>query len=383
MTKGLFAESDPLPRPIQFLAWRVQGQVTTPCHLCQLPVLQEKIISPGPYNPMRGRIVDLRPSFAFTLPHWTLWAAHFPFVPQTKDVVSITVSSFRNYVQGEDRRRDEGLIDRHPRRFLLYQEKQSSPSVTPARFLEKEKGGGSTNSQSGQHEKPSQNSVTTEEGETVTSSTTCTSTRVSGSQSDKSSSFSKRSDKEKPPPLTEDYKSLHRKKTVTSSFFKTHRSILFFLPFSFVLQSSSFLPPLLRPYHLPRLQFSSTFSIPLSTHRFRLTTIHHFGPFFASGILNSFYNISELLPCLSILLTKSWPPNCCLPHIPNFLTGFLVLYIFLASSYIYVLFHISCTDICLLPHTTRFDASYSRSPFQQNPLFFRLSELFTVFPFLY
>ena len=39
----------------------------------------------------------------------------------------------------------------------------------------------------------------------------------------------------------------------------------------------------------------------------------------------------------------------------------------LASSCIYFLFRTSCTDTCLLPHTTLFDASYSRSSFQRKP----------------
>ena len=52
-----------------------------------------------------GHPFVLRPSFAFTLPHWTLWAAHFPFVSQTRSMTSIfSVSSFfRNYVQGDKR----------------------------------------------------------------------------------------------------------------------------------------------------------------------------------------------------------------------------------------------------------------------------------------
>ena len=99
-----------------------------------------------------------------------------------------------------------------------------------ARFLEKEKDCGSTDSQAEQNEKPSRNAVTSEHGETftsVTSGTTDTSTRVSGSQSDKSSGFSKRSSQEKPPPLsrslplTEDIKSLHRKQ-------KRHMRHIFF-----------------------------------------------------------------------------------------------------------------------------------------------------------
>ena len=102
--------ADPLPRPIQFL---VQGHVTIQCHLCQLTQGKERFCEPKDVQrvvalpsrePLGGRIFVFRPSFAFTLPHWTLWTANFPFVPQTRDVTSITASSFfRNCVQGEQR----------------------------------------------------------------------------------------------------------------------------------------------------------------------------------------------------------------------------------------------------------------------------------------
>ena len=60
------------------------------------PSRKERPLSPGPYNPTtrthhcthclgRRRIFILRPSLAFTLPPWTLWAAHFPFVQQIRD----------------------------------------------------------------------------------------------------------------------------------------------------------------------------------------------------------------------------------------------------------------------------------------------------------
>ena len=56
----------------------------------------------------------------------------------------------------------------------------------------------------------------------------------------------------------------------------------------------------------------------------------------------------------------------------------------LASSCFYFLFHISCIGTCLLPHTTLFDASDSRSSFPRKPLFFRFGlELFTIFPLFY
>ena len=49
---------------------------------------------PNQVSAARGRIFILRPSFAFTFSHWTLWVAHLPFVTQTRDFKSITVSSF-------------------------------------------------------------------------------------------------------------------------------------------------------------------------------------------------------------------------------------------------------------------------------------------------
>ena len=98
----------------------VQGHVAAQCHLCQLPILQEKKdLVTGPMQPddVQRRIAHVafvrcsgrhtfvfRPSFAFTLPHWTLWAAHFPFFSQLGDLKSISISSFfRHYVQGDER----------------------------------------------------------------------------------------------------------------------------------------------------------------------------------------------------------------------------------------------------------------------------------------
>ena len=83
----------PLPGLIHFLTQHVQGHVTSSCHLCQ------------PHTRCGGRHTFVfQPSFAFTLPHWTVWAAHFPFVPQTGDSKSISISSlFRHYVQGDER----------------------------------------------------------------------------------------------------------------------------------------------------------------------------------------------------------------------------------------------------------------------------------------
>ena len=74
-----------------------------------------------------------------------------------------------------------------------------------ARFLEKEKTCGSTNSQSEQQGETSHNSVTTDEGETstsITAGTTRTSSQETGSRSDRSSGSSKRSSQETSPQLS-------------------------------------------------------------------------------------------------------------------------------------------------------------------------------------
>ena len=102
------------------------------------------------------------------------------------------------------------------------------------------------------------------------------------------------------------------------------------------------------------------------------------GPILCLAYPGHFLHHIRTSPCLSILLTRSCPPKCRLPYFPNFLTRIL------ACSNICFLFHISYDDTCLLPHTTLFDASFPRSSYPQNPLFFRLGpELFTVLPFLY
>ena len=81
-----------------------------------------------------------RPRFAFTLPLWTLWAAHFPFFPQLGESIPIS-SFFRHYVQGEKRtlkdisgekesadaridERAKSLTVRRNRRLLLNQEEK-------------------------------------------------------------------------------------------------------------------------------------------------------------------------------------------------------------------------------------------------------------------
>ena len=58
----------------------------------------------------RRRIFILRPSPSFSHIGLTLWATHLPFVTKTRDLTSISVSSFfRNYLQGEERTLDAVL----------------------------------------------------------------------------------------------------------------------------------------------------------------------------------------------------------------------------------------------------------------------------------
>ena len=97
-----------LPSFMHFLAQHVQDHVATQSHLCQLPNLQEKRdlvtkpMQPGDVQRVahiaftratRRHTFVFRPSFAFTLPPWTLGAAHFPFVPQIKSMTSIFSAS--------------------------------------------------------------------------------------------------------------------------------------------------------------------------------------------------------------------------------------------------------------------------------------------------
>ena len=130
------------------------------CHLCQIPMLQEKgylvtrPTQPGDVQRFVARIAFpratlrhtfvFRPSFAFTLPHWTVLAAHLPFFPQLRDLKSISTHRFfRHYVQGDERtllkdisreageadarvdERDEGLIAWRNRLLLLNQEEKA------------------------------------------------------------------------------------------------------------------------------------------------------------------------------------------------------------------------------------------------------------------
>ena len=90
-------------------------------------------------------------------------------------------------------------------------------------------------------------------------------------------------------------------------------------------------------------------------------------------------------PCLSILSDQVMASQMSSsPFCQAFLSRILVLCVFLTSSCICFLFHISCIDTCLFPHTTLFDASDSRSSFSRKRLFFRLGpELFTIFPLFY
>ena len=100
-----------------------------------------------------------------------------------------------------------------------------------------------------------------------------------------------------------------------------------------------------------------------------LQQITSFGPILCLAYPEHSLRHIRASPCLSILRTKSWPPKCRLLHFPNFLTRILVLYISLASSCICFLFHISCVDTYLLPHTTLFGASCSRSSCQRKSTF--------------
>ena len=81
-------DSSRLPGLMHFLVQHVQGDVAAQSHLCQLPILQEKgDLATRPIQPddvqhivahfsrATGRHTS---GFVSTLPHWTLWAAHFP-----------------------------------------------------------------------------------------------------------------------------------------------------------------------------------------------------------------------------------------------------------------------------------------------------------------
>ena len=111
MTAGL-SENTPTTRPHSFPDSLLPPLPT--------PILQEKRdLVTGPMQPddvqriiahvaftrCGGRHTFVfRPSFAYTLPLCTLWAAHFPVSPQHGDLKSIPISSFfRHYVQGDER----------------------------------------------------------------------------------------------------------------------------------------------------------------------------------------------------------------------------------------------------------------------------------------
>ena len=86
------------PGLTHFLAQHVQGHVTTQCHLCQLPILQEKRdLATRPVPSLQEPLDD-----AFSSSDQASLPAHVPFVPQTRDVTSVS-SFFRNYVQGDER----------------------------------------------------------------------------------------------------------------------------------------------------------------------------------------------------------------------------------------------------------------------------------------
>ena len=126
LPQRLIWQPQPTSRPHTFPGTACRAMWQLSATFCQLPFLQEKrdlVTKPmQPDDVQRlvtqcafmkaagGHIFILQPSFAFTLPHWILWAAHLPFVPHTKDLKSITISSFfRNYVQGEERTRLEDI----------------------------------------------------------------------------------------------------------------------------------------------------------------------------------------------------------------------------------------------------------------------------------
>ena len=64
-----------------------------------------------------------RPSFAFTLPHWTLWASHFPFVTRryARTSSGLQQRGGTNVCLEEGA---EGFTTRHRRRLLLDQEEK-------------------------------------------------------------------------------------------------------------------------------------------------------------------------------------------------------------------------------------------------------------------
>ena len=111
----------PLPCLMDVLAQHVHGHVAAQGHLLPAPnpsrresfhlVIRpiqpddvQRIVAHVAFSRATGRHTFVfRPSFAFTLPHWTLGTVHFPFV-QTRGMKSISVSSFfRNHVLGDNR----------------------------------------------------------------------------------------------------------------------------------------------------------------------------------------------------------------------------------------------------------------------------------------
>ena len=134
-----------------------------------------------------------------------------------------------------------------------------------ARFLEKRKDCGSTNSQSEQQGETSHNSVTTDEGEQAHQSHQAQHARAHKKQAHGQTGchapprgLPKKHLRNSPDlPLTKNVKGFHRNKTLTSSF-TSLRFVLFFLLFSFILFtlfffcSLSFCFPFLRYFtHLP------------------------------------------------------------------------------------------------------------------------------------
>ena len=82
------------PSLVHFLAKHVPGNSRSPLPTpnpagkegsCHQAHTMQRIVAHVVFSRATGRHTFVfRPNFAFTLPHWTLWAAHFPFVPETR-----------------------------------------------------------------------------------------------------------------------------------------------------------------------------------------------------------------------------------------------------------------------------------------------------------
>ena len=145
--------------------------------------------------------------------------------------------------------------------------------------------------------------------------------------------------------------------------------------FSFVLQSFSFLTPSLGPNHLPGLEFSSTFCRSLVPMGSGMQQFISFGPILCLAYPEHFlHHLRTSLPVHSSYQDMTSQLSS-FPLLHAFWQRILVVNIFLASSCICFLFHISHFDTCPLPHTNLFDASFPHSSCQRK--------LFTVLPLFY